>query len=625
MDKKSVIGFVLIGAILIGWLAYTNYMQKKQQPVKQQSEQLKDTGKTNINIPDTTKKIVAKDTTAVKDTSKTGFTSQFGSTFLKNSIYYDTSVEKIAGQKNITIENKKAILEFTNYGGCLRSCTLKDFKTWDKKPLQLIDWKKGKELHLLFTTKEGRMVNTKDLVFNSSYTANDNVNIENKNDFTLKYELFVSGDSTQKIVKTYTFKPDSYQFDVNYELVNSDKYISDSKYEVVWETSLNLTEYRSDEEAGFAEAFAYMGGELKQKDASDFNQDSKPDDLNGNTDYVCSRIKYFGIYIIPDSTRKGDGAYLAGYKEKLPNDGLKKNYSIGMKVNIRNDKDDRASFKVLIIPMDYKLLKEYESDLTKTMRFALDVIVRPIAQYFIIPFFTFLHSFIPNYGLVIIVFAIALKILLNPLTKKQTDSMRRMSTLNPKISVIREKYKDDSVKMNQQIMKLYKEEGVNPASGCLPLILQLPILYALFGVFRSTIELRQTPFFGWINDLAAPDVIVHLPFKIPFFGIDQIAGLATLMGITMIVQQKLTVTDPKQKAMVWLMPIMFTLIFFNFPSGLNLYYFTFNLLSIGQQIYQTKFKPPPPEPVKKDKPKKKSFLQRMEEAANARKKNIRRR
>jgi YidC/Oxa1 family membrane protein insertase len=193
-----------------------------------------------------------------------------------------------------------------------------------------------------------------------------------------------------------------------------------------------------------------------------------------------------------------------------------------------------------------------------------------------------------------------------------------MSGLNPKISAIREKYKGDSVKANQQIMKLYKEEGVNPASGCLPLILQLPILYALFGVFRSTIELRQTPFFGWIHDLAAPDVLFTLPFKIPFFGISQVAGLATLMGITMIVQQKMTVTDPKQKAMVWLMPIMFTLIFFNFPSGLNLYYFTFNILSIGQQIYTTKIKPPPPEPVKSNKPPKKSFLKRLEEMAKNR-------
>jgi YidC/Oxa1 family membrane protein insertase len=194
--------------------------------------------------------------------------------------------------------------------------------------------------------------------------------------------------------------------------------------------------------------------------------------------------------------------------------------------------------------------------------------------------------------------------------------MKKMGQLSPKINAIREKYKDDSAKANTQIMKLYKEEGINPAGGCLPLLLQLPILYALFGVFRSTIELRQANFMLWITDLSAPDVILQLPFKIPIFGIDQIAGLATLMGITMFIQQKMTVTDPKQKAMVYMMPVMLTLLFFSFPSGLNLYYFIFNLLSIAQQIYSTKYKKvEPPNPEMNLKPRKKSFIERMADIA----------
>jgi YidC/Oxa1 family membrane protein insertase len=187
--------------------------------------------------------------------------------------------------------------------------------------------------------------------------------------------------------------------------------------------------------------------------------------------------------------------------------------------------------------------------------------------------------------------------------------MKKMGQLNPKMTAIKEKYKDDPTKMNKMIMNLYKEEKINPAGGCLPLILQLPILYALFGVFRSTIELRQQPFILWIKDLSAPDVILQLPFKIPIIGISQIAGLAALMGITMFIQQKMTVTDPKQKAMVYFMPIMLTLLFFSFPSGLNLYYFVFNLLSIGQQYYQTKIKKPDPEEEKK--PAKPGFFENL--------------
>jgi YidC/Oxa1 family membrane protein insertase len=138
------------------------------------------------------------------------------------------------------------------------------------------------------------------------------------------------------------------------------------------------------------------------------------------------------------------------------------------------------------------------------------------------------------------------------------------------------------------MMKLYKDEKINPAGGCLPLLLQLPILYALFGVFSSTIELRQAYFGLWIHDLSVPDVILQLPFKIPLFGIDYISGLALLMGITMFIQQKMTVKDPKQMAMVYMMPIMLTLLFTTLPAGLNLYYFMFNLLSIIEQYFVTK-------------------------------------
>jgi len=162
--------------------------------------------------------------------------------------------------------------------------------------------------------------------------------------------------------------------------------------------------------------------------------------------------------------------------------------------------------------------------------------------------------------------------------------MRKMQALTPLMNEIREKYKADPQKMNAQVMNLYKEYGVNPASGCLPLLLQMPILFALYAVFRSSIDLRQSAFVSWIQDLAIPDALFNLPFAIPFFGITEVSGLALAMAVTMFIQQKMTVTDPRQKAMVWLMPIMFMLMFNGLPSGLNLYYFTFNLLSIGQQM-----------------------------------------
>jgi YidC/Oxa1 family membrane protein insertase len=628
MDKRTVLAFVIIGVILIAWLIWTSDMQKKQQVQKPVKDSTKTTQVDSVKAPK--KEIKDSIKISIKETSDTlksdTLRNSFGNLFYKNAVL--TMVNDPQGkEKIIMLQNKVAYMEFTNYGGTIRKFVTRDFKAYNGDTLQLINWKKGKELNIIFTSVEGKSINTKDLLFNAKYNEWERVDLESKKDFKLKYELFVGGDSLQKIIKTYTFRPETYDFDVDYEFVNSGKFIARSEYQVSWGSSLNLSEYLSTEEATFSESYAYMAGEVETYSAKNFlneyNEQNDSKKFNGNTDYVSTRNKYFGVFIIP-LNRKGDGAYFTGYKEHLPDEGVKHNFSIGMRMEIKDDRYEKDSFQILLTPIDYNLLKSYNKELEKTMRFSLDFIVRPIAQYFIIPFFTFLHGFIPNYGIVIIIFAIVLKIILNPLTKKQMSSMKKMGTLNPKITAIKEKYKDDPTKMNKAIMALYKEEKINPAGGCLPLILQLPILYALFGVFRSTIELRQAHFFWWIKDLSVPDVVLHLPFKLPLVGISDIAGLATLMGITMFIQQKMTVTDPKQKAMVYMMPIMLTLLFFSFPSGLNLYYFIFNLLSIAQQYYQTKIKKPDPEEEKK--PTKPGFFERlMKRSEEIRKSNSKRR
>jgi len=220
-----------------------------------------------------------------------------------------------------------------------------------------------------------------------------------------------------------------------------------------------------------------------------------------------------------------------------------------------------------------------------------------------LPVFGFLHLIIPNWGLVIIVFSIIIKGALHPLTKTSMKSMKKMQALQPLMEEIKEKYKDDPQKMNSAVMNLYKEYGVNPAGGCLPMLLQLPILYALYMVFRSAIQLRQASFVWWIHDLSIPDVIYSLPVHLPIFGIKDISGLAVFMGITMFVQQKMSVKDPRQKMMIWMMPILWVLLFMSFPSGLNLYYTTFNILAIVQQMMINK--QAGDEPLRKVEPRKK--------------------
>jgi len=207
-----------------------------------------------------------------------------------------------------------------------------------------------------------------------------------------------------------------------------------------------------------------------------------------------------------------------------------------------------------------------------------------------------------------------------PLTKKSYQSMKKMSLLQPKIAEIKEKHKDDQQKISKETMKLYQTYGINPAGGCFPMLLQMPIFVALWGMFQTALELRQQPFILWIKDLSQPDIIYDLGFKLPMVGIQEISGLAILMGVTTFIQQKMTMKDPKQQALVYIMPIFLTILFMTFPSGLNLYYFLFNLLSIAQQQYiNHQHSGMELVPVKNPK-KKRGFMSKLMDAAEQQKK-----
>jgi len=193
-----------------------------------------------------------------------------------------------------------------------------------------------------------------------------------------------------------------------------------------------------------------------------------------------------------------------------------------------------------------------------------------------------IYALVPNYGVVIIVFSIIIRLIIWPLTHKSAVSMAGMQRLQPQLVILREKFKNDPQRLNKEMMKLYKEEKINPMGGCLPMLLQLPLLYGLFIVFRSTIEFRQAPFALWINDLSKPDIIFHLPFSIPIYG-DYVCVLPILMAVSTFFQSKMTMSDPNQKMMLYIMPIMLLLFFNSFPSGYNLYFTLFNVWQVVQQ------------------------------------------
>ena len=576
MDRQTTLAFILIGAVFVLWLYLSTPEPIKQTPLKQDSSLV---NKGNKVVPP-----VTEVTDSINNPNEQSDSLRFGKYFTIQS-----KQERI-----ITIENDDLLLEFSTRGGNLRKAYLKKFNNWYsikdtssniyKTKVQLINYSKGGTYDLAFVSSDGKAVNTSSLDFttdaNKAYYR-----VAGKDSQQINFRLNLA--EGKFINKKYTFYGNRYNIGSDIELTGMNSLISNNSYDLVWSNGINFVEENSVDEDNQSNASLYYGDEHVIVKASDVGKKVEKE-FNGKVDWVAIRDKYFTIIITPTNPLEIDGAYFQGTKYAQEG-GLREYYNVRLTVPFRNNQFEKRSFNLYLGPVNYDILKAYNAHLEKIVEFGsffgLKFIIRPIAEYVLLPLFNFLHSFIPNYGFVIILFSLIIKFVLYPLTKSSMQSMKKMQLLSPKINEIKEKFKDDPTKVQKETMNLYRIYGINPAGGCLPLILQMPIFIAMWGLFQVSVELRQQPFMFWIHDLSRPDIVLSLPFKLPIFGMDKISGLAVLMGITTFVQQKMTVKDPKQQAMIYLMPVFLTIMFMSFPSGLNLYYFMFNLFSIVQQYY----------------------------------------
>ena len=400
-----------------------------------------------------------------------------------------------------------------------------------------------------------------------SLTGTDTANV----DFILN-----SGNQKEVVKKTLTFYGNNYVINVTTDLRLLQSEMATRYYNLAWDTGLSYTEPSLQDEVRYTKAYAYSGGETEALDVKE-NKSTRTR-FSGQTQWTAIRTMYFAAAFIaeygcPGYQLGGIGIPIAG-----------RNYykKFGMQIDLPVEASNQI--RLYLGPLDYTIIRNLGVKLENMM--SLGKLLRPISKGILWTFIN-LRKVIPNYGWVLIVFSLLIKILLQPLTSRSMQSMKEMQKLQPKVEELRLKYKNDPQKMSSEQMKLYKEHGVNPMGGCLPLLLQMPILIALFTVFRTTIELRHAPFIWWITDLSAPDTIYTLPFFIPLYG-RHVNVLPIIMALSTILQQKLsgsTSSNPQQKMMMYLMPIMFFFMFNQFPSGLNLYYTLFNVLTVLQQKY----------------------------------------
>jgi len=313
---------------------------------------------------------------------------------------------------------------------------------------------------------------------------------------------------------------------------------------------------------------------IKPKDIED------KDTYSGIVGWAGYTGRYFLRAVMPDTPED------ATLKLTFANDVVT-NRLVTQLPRLDPEKQHQQSFTLFMGPKSHKMLSQYDNLLKKSINFGFfDIIARPLLIAM-----NFIHDIIPNYGVAIILLTILIKLIFWPLGTKSYKSMNEMKKVQPLMMEIREKYKDDKPRMNQETMALYKTYKVNPASGCLPLLVQMPIFFALYRMLYMAIELRHAPFFGWITDLSGPDRLFNFNFAIPFMDAPYGIPVMTLfMGASFLLQQKMTPTagDPMQAKMMMLMPIFMTVLFINFPAGLVLYMFVNNIISMGQQYYTQK-------------------------------------
>ena len=463
--------------------------------------------------------------------------------------------------QTINVKTKLYDLVISNKnGGSLLSYSLYNYSDHSDKLVNLIDELNSNNLLLGFISVDG------DKVFLnhnwSPMTSLKTISV----DRSQKSLTFSTRYQGQTIEKKLTFYPDSYNIDIDIVFDQPSKFISRNQYTLGWAGGLPPTEKNVSNDYQFFEGFASLGGEhmgAKPKKGKLAEESQK-----GSTLWSAIKTKYFISAIVPNNP---------GTAARVESELIDKRPVYN--TEITQNTSSSNSFTLYLGPLDYDNLKSFDVDLESNVDLGW-ALFRPIGQL-ISWLLTKMYAIIPNYGVVVILFAFLIKLLLNPLTVKTFESTRKMQALAPEINKIKEKYKNDPQKMSRAQMELYKSSGANPMGGCLPMLIQMPILVSVFSIFRSKIEFRGAPFIGWINDLSVPDTLAEL-------GGFPINILPVLMGSTMFIQQKMMAApnaDANQKTMMYVMNVFFLFLFYSFPSGLNLYYFVFNLLSIIQQKY----------------------------------------
>ncbi len=559
-DIQSLIGFLLIGAILI-WMLYNNSLENEPVATPQTTDQ--------VQAPVTPPPTITQETEVSTDSlDLVRAQNELG------AFGYSATLPS-ATDNSTTISNGLLELTIDNKGGYISEARLTQFKRYDSIPVYLI--RDGNaSFNINFTTTDGRVLDTENLYFEPSVTQNGDNQV-------LSMMLKVS--ESEFLEYRYVIKPGEYMLDFSIRSQGLNR-VFNSAQDITLDWGLKtIREAKSiTYENRYTEVvYEYGDGKDDYLGQGDFT-----DDEEENITYVAYKQHFFTSILLTDTPfargkftstnlvqdEEIDTLYLKAFTSTLPLElkGGELNYNMNWYYG----------------PSDYKILNNYDRNLDEILPLGWGIFGW-INKYLFIPFFSFLSGFLPSYGIAIIVMTIVVRIVLSPVTYKSYLSQAKMKVLRPEITELNEKFKDNPMKKQQETMKLYSKAGASPMSGCLPALMQIPVFYALFQFFPSAFQLRHKGFL-WADDLSSYDTIAELPFTIPFYG-DHVSLFPILASIAIFIYMMMTTGQtmqqnqqpgmPNMKFIMYLSPILMLFFFNNYASGLSLYYFTSNLITIG--------------------------------------------
>ena len=596
MDRNQVIGLVLMAVLLIGYMIIFKKPVEELEPVNTEITTPAEDPALQNNTPESP----IADTS---DTTQVNYSEQYG--------IFSAGIEGDA--RSITIENEKAKFTFNTKGGLLEAVALKDFQTWDERPLILLDAESSKQQMSLPTTK-GNMV-----ISDLYYQASGGDRTVNEGDTTTLSFVLDMGNN-QRIEHHYRIPGTGYQVMHEVKAVGLQGTILGDQMGFSWTNRMKRQEKNLDDSRNKStiiyHTLADDTDELKE-----ISQDPQSEQISEGIQWLAFNQKFFNAGIIADK----------GFTSGQVSTAVPLNDSTVVKAGIMNlqvpvgDLYAGAKFNYYLGPNNFKALKKIAPDYEENVYMGYKA-VSWVNKLIIVELFSALESVFSNYGVIIIVIVLIIKLCLFPLSRKSYLSMAKMKALKPELDAMKEKMGGDMQQMQQEQMKLYRQVGVNPLSGCLPLLLQMPFLFAMFFFFPNSIELRGESFL-WATDLSTYDVLFYLPFTIPFYG-SHVSGFTLLMTLSTILytwsnNQVSTVQGP-MKTIGYVMPVIFMFVLNSYSSGLSFYYFISNIVTFGQQtlirrfVDEDKIRATLEENKKKNANKKKSkFQARLEEAMKA--------